>query len=178
MGQYYRACTKKESSKTWGAMISYDYGNGAKLMEHSYIRNPYVSAVMDKLFRNPLQLVWAGDYADKEDEHKKNIFRICRKLKPRVTQKHSNEEFKYIINHTKRVFVDISNVQPNEYGYRINPLPILTADGNGRGGGDYSGTNMELVGSWARDVISVDTIKPVSANSNEFKEIEITFDED
>ena len=32
----------------------------------------------------------------------------------------------------------------------------MTAEGNGAGGGDYYGSNEILVGSWARDVISID----------------------
>jgi hypothetical protein len=35
-------------------------------------------------------------------------------------------------------------------------LPLLTAEGNGRGGGDYRGENENLIGSWARDIISVE----------------------
>ena len=42
----------------------------------------------------------------------------------------------------------------------IHPLPLLTAEGNGRGGGDYYGSDMELVGTWARDVISVERQVP------------------
>jgi hypothetical protein len=33
---------------------------------------------------------------------------------------------------------------------------LLTAEGNGRGGGDYKGSNEHLVGTWARHVISVE----------------------
>jgi hypothetical protein len=40
-----------------------------------------------------------------------------------------------------------------------HPLPLLTAEGNGRGGGDYRGES-PLIGSWARDVISVETEAP------------------
>jgi hypothetical protein len=32
---------------------------------------------------------------------------------------------------------------------------LLTVEGNGRGGGDYH-TDSTLVGSWARDIISVE----------------------
>jgi hypothetical protein len=35
----------------------------------------------------------------------------------------------------------------------------LTCEGNGRGGGDYRGES-PLIGSWARDVISVSDTKP------------------
>ena len=42
--------------------------------------------------------------------------------------------------------------------YYIHPLPLLTSEGNGRGGGDYHTSDEYLenmVGSWARDVIEV-----------------------
>jgi hypothetical protein len=38
----------------------------------------------------------------------------------------------------------------------IHPLPILTAEGNGRGGGDYYGTDANLAGIWARDILSIE----------------------
>ena len=37
----------------------------------------------------------------------------------------------------------------------IHPLPLLTVEGNGRGGGDL-GQPPSWVGSWSRDVISVE----------------------
>jgi hypothetical protein len=43
---------------------------------------------------------------------------------------------------------------------QFHPLPILTAEGNGRGGGDYRGADEDLVGTWARDVISVEMEAP------------------
>ena len=39
-------------------------------------------------------------------------------------------------------------------------IHLLTAEGNGRGGGDYNGPDLELVGTWARDVISVEGLVP------------------
>ena len=47
---------------------------------------------------------------------------------------------------------------PN-WGAKIHPLPLLTCEGNGRGGGDFSGEN-EFVGSWARDVVSIEFDAP------------------
>jgi hypothetical protein len=41
------------------------------------------------------------------------------------------------------------------YAYVIHPLPLLTAEGNGRGGGDYRGNYNNLCGIWSRDSISV-----------------------
>lgn len=61
--------------------------------------------------------------------------------------------YKYIINYTKKQFVRIPESIENEL--TIHPLPLLCADGNGRGGGDYSGTNMDAIGIWAYDRIGV-----------------------
>lgn len=60
--------------------------------------------------------------------------------------------YEYIINFTKKMFIRIPK---KSEGLTIHPLPLLCADGNGRGGGDYEGTNMELIGSWAFDRIGV-----------------------
>ena len=67
---------------------------------------------------------------------------------------------KYLVNHTKKVYILYSTVKKDKYGYRLDPLPIFTAEGNGRGGGDYRGENIDLVGTWARDIISVEETRP------------------
>jgi hypothetical protein len=53
---------------------------------------------------------------------------------------------------TKNVVLHISNILHKI----LHPLSLLTAEGNGAGGGDYRGSNEIIVGSWARDVISID----------------------
>lgn len=62
----------------------------------------------------------------------------------------------------------------------IHPLPLLTAVGNGQGGGDYSGTDMELIGSWAGDHVS--WVNPAEAERTitglNLKEIEVHFKEE
>jgi hypothetical protein len=66
----------------------------------------------------------------------------------------------FVINHTKKQFINKAKV-PNKDGWRIHPLPLMTCEGNGAGGGDYWGKDSKtLVGSWARDVISVSGTKP------------------
>jgi hypothetical protein len=77
----------------------------------------------------------------------------------------------YVINHTKKSFVDKTKV-PNRDGWRIHPLPLLTCEGNGRGGGDYRNDD-KIVGSWARDLISVSSTKPEG-----FTEVEFNLTED
>ena len=56
-------------------------------------------------------------------------------------------------------------------GMKIHPLPLLTCEGNNRGGGDYRGDEKGLIGAWARDVISIDNMVPTG-----FKEIVFDLD--
>lgn len=78
--------------------------------------------------------------------------------------------YEYIINFTKKMFIRIPK---KGEGLTIHPLPLLCADGNGRGGGDYEGTNMELIGSWAFDRIGVSNELPKSIKT----ELVATFQE-
>ena len=131
-------------------------------------------------------IVWGGDYADQEpienipqsvidalveDGHslegiQKNgveLYSIASVSAPKLLP---NSEFKvlpisktkYLVNHDKKQFVDKTKVPKDNDGWRIHPLPLLTCEGNGRGGGDFRGDS-ELVGSWARDIISVESKK-------------------
>ena len=61
---------------------------------------------------------------------------------------------RYIINETKKEYVNLYDV-PSFDGWKYHPLPLLTADGNGLGGGDYSGSDLMYVGRWKGDVIRV-----------------------
>ena len=70
--------------------------------------------------------------------------------------------YRYIVNHSQKVFVNKSKV-PTRDGFALHPLPLLTCEGNGRGGGDYRGSRRlqePLVGSWARNSISVEEEAP------------------
>ena len=74
MGQYYRCIVLKKDWKETkkpilAALSPYDFDNGAKLMEHSYVNNDYVNAFMHMVHeldtdRSGLPCVWCGDYAD------------------------------------------------------------------------------------------------------------------
>jgi hypothetical protein len=67
---------------------------------------------------------------------------------------------KYLINHDKKQFVDKSKTPKDNDGWQIHPLPLLTCEGNLRGGGDYrSEKGQDFIGIWARDRISVATKK-------------------
>lgn len=174
MGQYYKAVV----STTKEYVSSYDFDCGAKLMEHSWMKNPFLKFVESLIaeggswYGKPL--VWAGDYADPETDENGNVIKgknddgseydanlydlkeNCIKPSKEFNPKH----YRYIINETKKQFVDKNKCPDDGDGWRIHPLPLLACEGNGYGGGDYNGDNMDNVGVWARDVITVSTKKP------------------
>lgn len=159
MGQYYYPIILAPGKmiKIYAAMCPTDYKTGAKLMEHSYLTNDFVQTFEFELspdgFYHKSRVVWAGDYADKEAIGA-NLYEQCidaMMIQPEVK---STEKYRFLVNHTKTQYVDKSEVQNG-----LHPLPLLTAEGNGHGGGDYRG-NSALIGTWARDVISVETTAP------------------
>lgn len=166
MGQYYKPCILQDDAKTIKAWVySHDYGNGLKLMEHSYIKNEFVGAIEKQLTPHgswyKSKIAWAGDYADNDDEV--NLYDKANdetKFIPPAGV--LDKSYKYLINHSKKLFVNKTKIKsiPDWRGAKIHPLPLLTCEGNGRGGGDFRGEN-DLIGSWARDVISVETVKPI-----------------
>jgi hypothetical protein len=164
MGQYYLALIlgEKDSHSTEiirQAIHPHTFDNGAKLMEHSYVGNSFMEAVECLLMPNApffkSRLVWAGDYAD-PDSDGENLYHMAFENNELFSLKQPQSSLPlYVINHTKQVYF------AKELD-KIHPLSILTAEGNGRGGGDYHGPNEELSGTWARDVISVEHTFPES----------------
>ena len=77
MGQYYKAVLLDEDKKADGFVSSYDFGSGAKIMEHSWMRNDFVGFVEKLLKMKPKALVWAGDYADEEEGQEENLYFIA-----------------------------------------------------------------------------------------------------
>jgi hypothetical protein len=175
MGQYYKAIILAEKSenspnspksefiRTWLDPLSYN--NGSKLTEHAYIGNNFVAAVEAQISPDGMfyrsRLVWAGDYADPEplgDNLNQAVpgARLATYTSAVATDTAvaAPTVYRFIVNHTKRQYVD------KEKSTVLHPLPLLTAEGNGRGGGDYHGPRQEDVGIWARDVLSAERIVP------------------
>ncbi len=199
MGQYYKAVFLAENQKPIASVSSYDFGSGAKLMEHSWEKNPMVRFVERQLMVAPQKVVWAGDYADEEDpttitereiklladeesdywnskvlkEKGVNLYSLSDTIgklihDERVENKYQHDykgvaplTAKYLVNHDKKQFVNKTKTPKDGDGWKIHPLPLLTCEGNGRGGGDFFVStekkqgNVELIGVWARDKISV-----------------------
>jgi len=155
MGQYYHPLILDSTGKIlmWMNPLAYNYGS--KLMEHSYIKGTFVStfefALSPESPHYKSRVVWAGDYADIEPGKDTNLYEQCNEYNMVTPLPKETTKYRYIVNHTKKQFVDkLQN--PKQV---LHPLPLLTVMGNGRGRGDYEG-NSPLVGSWARDVISVE----------------------
>lgn len=162
MGQYYKAILlTDDATEITGYLHPRDHDQFMKLMEHSWLGNEFVEAV-ERVLTSPTRVVWAGDYADNEPGTGLNLFFQSQS----ATKINSPEDLpvgRYVINHDKRTYVDKTTVVANASGFAIHPLPLLTAEGNGRGGGDLheeSATgNYTLIGTWARDRITVaDTV--------------------
>jgi len=162
MGQYYKPCILAENKKTVKSWVySHDYDNGLKLMEHSWMKNTFVKAFESLIKGNPQRVVWSGDYADACNGRKTNLYDRCtdsNKVNP--TDTYTDTETRYVVNHSKKTYVDKTKVV-NNGGWKIHPLPLLTCEGNGRGGGDFHGADKNnIVGTWARDLVSVESRKP------------------
>lgn len=155
MGQYYIAiiCANNNGK----IVIKYAHSFCRfKLTEQAYIN--YIEEFENLLSpESPYymsNLVWAGDYADPEPGSEENLYNVDKK--PHfVFEIQPLKKLIYIVNHTKKVFIDKNNLKND-----IHPLPILTAEGNGRGGGDYYGKNNHLAGTWARDIITMEYENP------------------
>jgi hypothetical protein len=153
------------------ALNPHDYQQGAKITEHSYIGNQFVGIA--EYLLSPLgmfyksRVVWAGDYADTEPQTRQNLYHMVREpqLLFNCSKDFHCEEYRYIVNHTKREFVDklrcLEQQQiDDDCDLVVHPLPLLVSEGNGRGGGDYSGPGEEDCGRWARDIISMGRTRP------------------
>ncbi|MGV9823453.1 hypothetical protein [Nocardia xishanensis] len=175
MGQYYRAVLlADDGTEITGYLPPWDYGPSLKLMEHSWLGNEFVQAV-ERVLTSPTRLVWAGDYADSEPGSTSNLFHKT-ETATKIPSPGDVPVGRYVINHDKRTYVDKTTVVANAVGLAIHPLPVLTVEGNGRGGGDLrEGSvtgDITLVGTWARDRITVADTVPDGYQALEFDLIE------
>lgn len=83
----------------------------------------------------------------------------------------------YLINHSRKAFIDLEEYiwkctikTGDMQGYCVNPLPLLNACGNGRGGGDFRKGNQgyENVGIWAFDLLEYNDAVPDGYEKSSF----------
>jgi hypothetical protein len=120
--------------------------------------------LIEKGRMNGARLVWAGQYAPTAPteasaaEPAQNLYKMCTKELELVPEEADASYYRYIVNHTKG---QVINKERSEKYTNIQPLPLLTAEGNGFGYGDYS-IDHNLVGYWAYDQISIEKCKPAN----------------
>lgn len=188
MGQYYYPTILREKNKKYYSeeFYSHDYDSGLKLTEHSYCGNHFVETVMAQLLNNPGRLAWIGDYYEEGDfaelnpglpktvekrfyKHYESEHDCC--AGKHVSHYSKPEEVKerqgrFILNHDKKCYIDMKKYEKDNLTCTVDddclfhPIPLLTAVGNGRGGGDFSGVGEEDVGRWAGDLLEVRNAKP------------------
>lgn len=120
-------------------------------------------------------IIWIGDYAQDHPLYKPEYDRLYEYVWNRKERECKKEPVtfdirnKYLCNHTKHHYIDMNEYirqnarqssQYPDWQILIQPLPLLTAVGNGFGGGDYVGEDEDLVGMWAGDFISIRDEKP------------------
>lgn len=197
MGQYYRPLVIFESGEEKYAS-AHDFGNGLKLMEHSWIGNNFVNVILHEIEDTPARVAWIGDYADAYFDETCNLgsgfITSVEDFMSKYNDVWESSEIEripsdtpmfkldigdsdcYLVNTTKKCYIDMEEyVKKNcSHGYNldiwcINPLPLLTCIGNGLGGGDYHGiSGKEYIGSWAFDKIYVTYLRPGSMEKVNF----------
>ena len=166
MGQYYKIVnlTKKEFFEP--------VRSGRKLMEWSWVGN-HTIALLHNLLQNEWKddiVVAVGDYfeakenkghyegqlyAVDQDEHFTEV--TAKDFKYKLAHTIKAQQKGFYINETKREFIDLSILPKGSDNWKVSPLSLMVACGNGRGGGDYGSVNTFIVGYWAFDKVRIDT---------------------
>ena len=198
MGQYYHPVILKEgweknNEPVEATLSAHDFDNGLKLMEHSYVGNSLTEAFTNLLGDKPKVVAWVGDYADEvaingeehdlyldacsfmekdpQDFNTTNTEQYDDLLKNTCTE----HKYDYLVNVTKKQYCKVPAKIDDDL-LIVHPLPLRTAVGNGRGGGDYWKEDAR-VGSWAFDrVLATNSIDGYKAMG--YVEIDGVFTED
>lgn len=155
-----------------------------KLMEHAYLKNDMVNEVMFKIYKTPSKVAWIGDYSKEEDdcnfglsasEFREKYNRVWKydscKTNLDAFQETPEEKLKlyeelshaFVVNDSKKCYISLDEYakaykkETDNSPWVVHPLVLLTACGNGRGGGDFHTQNQpfleDVIGSWAFDTI-------------------------
>lgn len=168
MGQYYRPLLWEgetgKGSADYRTFSPWGHGTGGKLTEHSWMGNYFVNAVLLELQNKPQHLIWVGDYSEGPEHDwvwgsdEDAVFgesELANYDEGRTGEWYLDG---YVLNHTKLKFISFIGIRrdpelADNDGWVLNPVPILCANSNGLGGGDYFGQNKKLAGTWAGDLL-------------------------
>lgn len=179
MGQYYGAYIEdSEDSKQYRTFLCPGY---LKLTEHAYLKNDMVGEVMLQIWDRPSKVAWIGDYSEdgsnfglSAEDFQKRYNRVW-KHESHKTRMYSNDKIPdeklklyedlshfFVVNESKKCYISLDEYaqayqkKTNDSPWILHPLALLTACGNGSGGGDYHTDDPFLedaVGSWAFDIV-------------------------
>ena len=190
MGQYYMPILGNAfgtDCKVFNRSVDGEY-TFAKLLEHSWWLSPFVNSISARLYKEVGRVAWVGDYATEADDfHFPHCSAFCvphyedawgenvRLIKTASTD--FKLDGKFLLNYDTRQFVSLDEYKAasvDKDGWVIHPLPLLTAVGNGRGGGDFHEGNIgfEDVGIWAWHLLSI-----VDNLPKHFKKLKLIFKE-
>ena len=132
MGQYYEAVIadpmKRKAVKNYRKYVPYDFDNGAKLMEHSYIGTNITGEVENHIYEyGPRRIMWFGDYtyddpSDCIDAKNRNgilptqteVAKIQKNEPEFFSKTLYNDEFvekyknSFLVNHTQKLYIDMA----------------------------------------------------------------------
>lgn len=178
MGQYYKPTiqaikyedNRKEVRKLF-VIDPYDLDYGVKLCEHTHRSSEVVRLVTNLMYELnkqdwATQLVWLGDYSNPSFGEKTDLYHELKYTNVQFRKEDGvivsaivegfdgvidmTQDHRYLVNHDRHEYI---NTAENVGAY--SQLALLTADGNGKGGGDYWGKNWRDVGLWRYHEISV-----------------------
>lgn len=178
MGQYYKPAIQaikyednhKQVRKLF-VIDPYDLNYGVKLCEHTHRNSEVVRLVTNLMYELnkqdwATQLVWLGDYANPSFGVEPNLYGSLQYSNVQFRKEDGvivsamvegfdgvidmTQDHHYLVNHDRNEYI---NTAENVGAY--SQLALLTADGNGKGGGDYWGKNWRDVGLWRYHEISV-----------------------
>lgn len=180
MGQYYKVIVRKDGKDT-----VYDRGvegnDGyvlAKLTEFCWCGNSFCRSLAQTLLDSPGKVCFVGDYAENEECEALGfdydaVWGEDAKCAKAPAELLDLGKVAYLVNEDKRQYVSMGKYMADSTdgdGWTLFPLGILTALGNGRGGGDYHHED-PLVGSWAFDSVYFTNVAP----PGDYEEIEPVF---
>lgn len=202
MGQYYRPVVKIKNRIR--VINPFDYDDGLKLMEHSFVGNPTVNAVIEHLtLYGPCRVAWVGDYSnteslDKDGKHflprvfndetkRKRVMDMWEKAWGEKAKEPSwvSVEHDYDYHHGNYYLFNLDRkeyiyVRKQEQGRLLtHPLAILTCSNPGSGGNYHPKNEKDenLMCSWCGDRIDFSWDPPYAGKWTEIPS-DVFYDED